>query len=571
MEFLSNINSITWLDRFPIEIIFEIFDYLSNNDIIYTFFSFNKQFNNILIRHRRYFTNLELPSTNFDTWEPILSYLGSKIESLIISTIDFSFPLIYFSNLKSIIIPSTYGLPKEQLKYLLDCDQFNNLHTFKLKQKKLFCDQFYYFDLIDQNYLFKKIFNSNNSLKIFEYPFKRSSLSITHYNSLQINSNLHSLTLILSDFNDIFKLISYTPNLEYLNIQTLPPITSQEIIYRTNIKLKQFNLKLGHDSIDFNQLMNGIKQFSSSLISLSLDLIDLNIETIDELPFNSIKLQQFLQTMIELKQFHLYAKLQECPIDNENFLLGFQNQFWLDHNWRFGMHEKYFYTLPFHFDYLYEFSNNFKTNYRLWYSNVKSLELCLTEKYNFQFLKDLKIQMPKLNLIKFISCDSNKNEMKNNITFDNVTTCEYNENVKDWILYRLPNLKHLILSSKEFISIDNQVAEIFNKKILYLDIKIHSDVDYLPEISYMYWSNVQYISLYLCYNQQICQCHANHVIKILKYFQNLKILTVYLIPTRFDSILRLNKFIESLNADEVLNNYQVKHFGVYSLFSKIIL
>ena len=72
-------------------------------------------------------------------------------------------------------------------------------------------------------------------------------------------------------------------------------------------------------------------------------------------------------------------------IDNDNILSEFKNQFWFDHNWSFGMHGNYFYTLPFHFDYLYEFyegfndvkSNNpeiLKTNPRIWY-NVKSIDL----------------------------------------------------------------------------------------------------------------------------------------------------------------------------------------------------
>ena len=90
-------------------------------------------------------------------------------------------------------------------------------------------------------------------------------------------------------------------------------------INKINIKLKQLYLKLDYAiscyawilEIDFDQLINIIKQFSSSLICLSLNLVDLNIRSTDEFPFNSIKLQQLLESMIELKQFHLYAKLYQ--------------------------------------------------------------------------------------------------------------------------------------------------------------------------------------------------------------------------------------------------------------------
>ena len=72
------------------------------------------------------------------------------------------------------------------------------------------------------------------------------------------------------------------------------------------------------------------------------------------------------------------------------------------------MHGDYLYTLPFHFDYLYECydafidvkSNNpdvLINNHRIWH-NVKSIELYRSKKYNLNFVNELKIKMPKLNL-----------------------------------------------------------------------------------------------------------------------------------------------------------------------------
>ncbi len=65
--------------------------------------------------------------------------------------------------------------------------------------------------------------------------------------------------------------------------------------------------------------------------------------------------QQFLESMIQLKSFHLYTQLEKEPRDIERLLSTFQTQFWFNHHWTFGMHGTYLYTLPFHFDKLKDF------------------------------------------------------------------------------------------------------------------------------------------------------------------------------------------------------------------------
>ncbi len=115
--------------------------------------------------------------------------------------------------------------------------------------------------------------------------------------------------------------------------------------------------------------------------------------------------------MKELKEFHLYAKLDADSINSDLILLEFKNEYWFDHNLSFGMHENYFYTLPFHFDYLYRFYGGFRrvksnnpeiliNDSRIWY-NVKSIELERAYNYHTNFVKELKMKMPKLNLITF--------------------------------------------------------------------------------------------------------------------------------------------------------------------------
>ncbi|CAF3981763.1 unnamed protein product, partial [Rotaria sp. Silwood1] len=223
-------------------------------------------------------------------WRNILSIIGSRIEFLNINTINFSLSLTYFPNIKSLILSSPIDVLNEQLKLILESEQFQKIHSFKIKENK------FYFDRLYDNYLIKKILNDQNSLEIFQYSLITLPLSLIGTSNLKINFNLYSLTLI-----------SYTPNLTCLNVQLKPPYRFQELIHMTNIKLKQLHLKLiENETREYPlsndvQLFNGIKQFSSSLICLSLNLVGLDTKTKNEIPFNSIKLQQFLESMTELK------------------------------------------------------------------------------------------------------------------------------------------------------------------------------------------------------------------------------------------------------------------------------
>jgi hypothetical protein len=182
-----NIESTTWFDRLPTEIIFLIFDYLSNNDIIYTFFFFSQRFNHILLQNEHYFNYLQLPTTNFDIWEKILRVIGSQVESLNINTTDLTFLWENFSNLKSIIISSPYNLAEEQAQSIINSKHFNNLHTFRIKENELFSHH-----LDNQYYVLPKVFNSKSLLKIFQYSLEISSFDFARNRiNFQTHLNLH--------------------------------------------------------------------------------------------------------------------------------------------------------------------------------------------------------------------------------------------------------------------------------------------------------------------------------------------------------------------------------------------
>jgi hypothetical protein len=81
----------------------------------------------------------------------------------------------------------------------------------------------------------------------------------------------------------------------------------------------------------------------------------------------------------------------------------------MNQKWIFGMHRDYFYALTFSFDYLYGFDTDFDlvqsnkaeilgNNSQIW-CKVKLIQLLVPQKYNRKFIKELKMKMPKLNLI----------------------------------------------------------------------------------------------------------------------------------------------------------------------------
>jgi hypothetical protein len=299
--------------------------------------------------------------------------------------------------------------------------------------------------------------------------------------------------------------------------------------------------------------------------------------------------------MENLKQFHLYAKVGERYLPHTNIMLSkFESQYWIDHNWSFGMHGNYFYTLPFHFDHLNKFykgfddvkSNNsdiLMNNPRIWY-NVKSIELCVSSKYDRNFIKQLKMKMPKLNLIKFIdfsatskvkthdASTSNTEMGEIAVRLDNVTTIKFTdesiEDQKDWIIHSLPNLSHLILYNQKFPLVERELAQILNKKIRRLDTDAHSQLELSTDTYYIYISNVECINLRLVDDFQNLKLYANNTMTILKNFQNLKTLRIYSWPLNPLSKALLTDFIASLDMNEIRKTYEVKHFVEYSFFSK---
>ncbi|CAF4446135.1 unnamed protein product [Rotaria sp. Silwood2] len=601
------LRSHTWFEQLPTEIILEIFDYLSCNDIIYSFFYLTERLNKFILQHQRYLS-LELPISNSIFWRNIFSEVGSKIQSLKILKNDPSISLKLFPNLKSIIISSPYNLAEGQLELIVKSNQFKKLHSLKIKSNELYFTPLFYDYSLHQELLLQKVFNNENCLNIFEYSSCIQSFSLKPINNLKLNLNLHSLILNLRQFMDLFSIIEYTPNLKYLNIKSNPPYEfhgQNQWSNNMKIKLKQFYLTFNdtmYDTnrftarrIDFHQLINVITQFSSSLFCLSLNLIGCYITSSNDFPFNGIQLQQqFLQLMTQLKQFHLHAVLTQDRIDVKRILLSFRNEFWFDHNWIIGMHDKYLYTLPFHFDKLYDFidfdhiysnsSTILMNNPDIWF-NVKYIKF---KKFNLNLLKLIKIHMPKLLVISIDYFNDSENtedlniiQNKTNnidIILDRITTvhltCGSLENEKQWLMNSLPNLKHLILTNTELPLLKSEFTFKLNEKIERLVIDGNLIVEQFGKRSYIYFSNLQDLQLKFDwrFSSNIYDWYADTVMKFLKYFKNLKTLSISFNPfifelTRSAPELELKKILVRLDKNEIEKTYEMKYLREYLIFS----
>jgi hypothetical protein len=555
-------DSSTLFDRIPTEILFEIFEYLSCTDILYAFFDYNQRLNSILLQHKQYSSTLESPTADFYVWDNILLNIGSHIQHLRITTVDFDFSLKLFSNLKYLIISSPFPVNYERLYSLFESQQFHQLIFFKI-QSEIFHRFDHYGEL--EGSLFKTIFNHQNSLEIFQSSSKLHASFLRNIPNLEININLRSLSLKLTNFINVFPLLDYTPNLKYLNLIVTSFCTHDEL-YFSQINLEKFiftteTIRSSYGSFEqyFLSLTNLIKRFSSSLIYLSIDLSRLEITHSYGYRFDGNTLQQqLLESMTQLKTFHFYARLDlERFINVNNFLSTFENQFWFDHHWSIGIHGQYFYTLPFHFDKLNDFIDfdHIKSNNLMilqspctWY-RVISIEFCESFELNSNLIEQLKLKMPNLRTIILHSMRIINNRI--NLTLDSVTTVNFTGNHMKNIPDILPNLKELILSEQ------NQFIPIVNERIERLKIiNVHSS-DKSIGINDIYFPNVKYIEI------RHDHYRSYDILKILKNFKNLKMLMFYFRWYGYDSENTegpdLSHIFGELNLIEILENYQIKH------------
>lgn len=211
----QNVSSIASFDDLPNELIFEIFKYLSYNDIIYTFFNCNKRINTIL-RQTNSFTYFEVLPTSFSSQSNLLT---ENVQAIKLTTDMISVSLTLFPNLKSIAVHPFDNTPEEHIEAIFASQQFENIHSLSIKSNEMLLPPTCPVRLDIQNFILKKVFNNQNHLRRFEY----SSCIPLLTPDWRRNPNLRSLTLNLANFYDLNSILVYTPNLKHLNINTTPP------------------------------------------------------------------------------------------------------------------------------------------------------------------------------------------------------------------------------------------------------------------------------------------------------------------------------------------------------------
>jgi hypothetical protein len=423
----------------------------------------------------------------------------------------------------------------------------------------------------------------------------------------ETNDKLRSLALVLDTYEDIFLLLEYTPNLKHLNIQSKTLLGSGKSIKELNLKLERFDLKLSRNklvvlpmydkSINFDELINSIKPFSSSLICLSINLADLGLLLdftgsysffTSKIPFNILTLQQWLESMTQLKQFHFYTKLtSHLKIDKKIILTEFKNRYWLDHNWSFGMHGKYLYTLPFYFDHLHQFPNGSETiklnNSRLW-SNVQSMGLSIAQQYDINLIRDIKMKILNLNIIEFpvwpfvrsqVSFRSNDKRYDTENILNKLTTIHFSafhECERELLLNSLSNLRDLIYSSQELSTIEFSLNAFGFNRTNQMENDVYSILKLLEDINEVYFSNIKHITI--CLNNEWSLTHSseNILFKILKQFKHLETFLIFISTNFEDNELHLVeenifKFLYRLRMNKHLENYEIKYFHRYFLIS----
>ena len=590
----------TLFERLPAEILFDIFDYLSCNDAVYAFFHLNERLNNSLIQHQHCLRSFELPKTNFDYWEKTLPMIESDIRTLKMNDVKPSFPLTLFSNLTSLIIrASCYGFD-EQLKSILENDQFQTLKTFKIKGEHFFKEIIENSSEHYKQKLFRKVFSNGNLLQTFECQSRIESIPLEFFHAFSFHSHLESLTLNLECLIDALLMMQYTPNLKYLNITSEPLVLDVEYVIPKvkRIKLEKFILtfeKMADRPIEMNyqQLKTIIKQFSSSLISLSLDFVQVNIDPADAFLFNGIRLEEeLLESMVHLKDFRLYVDVPEDKIDVENVLSSFQYEFYFDHQWYFGARGHYLCSLPLPSELTYDFDcfkptidEILQKNSRVWFK-VKSITLAQSRKVDLALLTLFKLTMPKLECIRICRGRfKNDRELSRcetdpiNVILDNVTTvCITSgslEDEKHWLIAALPNLKCLSLDSVRLPTLTSECNRILSERIERLVVTGYTNSAQLTESIFLYFPNLRSLEITFQKSHAVTDHvdNSKQVMHLLTSLTNLTSLSVTLVcnavwGVRYNADKEFAQFVQRLEMSTSKCSYKMKRIDGWVLFSK---
>ncbi|CAF1113601.1 unnamed protein product [Adineta ricciae] len=569
---MSEKTSLTLLDHLPTEILFDIFDYLSCNDILYGFYNLNEKFNRILLEHYPHLNSLETPNNDFNFWQTILPIIQLRVEHVTITSIDSGLTLNAFPNLKSLVISTAVPIYSDELKPIIEDEKIRQLTTLKLRSEILSRA-----DLNETSYIIPTIFHHANSIETFEFL---STFDLHRLKNV-INVTIQSLTVKLGNSTSILTLITHTPNLRYLNAVLYPMSTHprpEQTVNLTHVQLRTLLITSENGSIknqSFARLSNIIKQFSTSLVRLSLKLSSI-ISTDTQFDGHILR-NQLLNPMTKLKNFHLFVTFDEEPTETSTLLSTFQNQFWYNHRWAVGVYGKHLFTLPFHFKELNCFtdvdeikSSNSKMLSTWPYVTLIDLSQC--NNLDVNLIKQLKTNMPNLTTLILSAESMNNLVIDETVTLDNVSTIhckgEYLQNIKQWLVKVVPNTKRLVLSYRPQSATSSLNRTVYLHK---LDAYFRG-----PQTirNYTYFLNIQHVDVKFTVDD--AEDVHRHVLRLIReffeMFKNLNSFTFEFHQNIFDMnnipFRDPDELFKLLNMDRISQKYRLKRVDNYIQFIK---
>ena len=518
-------ENVTWLDQFPSEIIFDIFEYLQSNDIIFTFFDFNQRFQD-LVMQQKYF---EMPKTNLSFWRTTLDTIGPQIETLVINHGGLMLSLDLFPNVTSIIVTSPCFIDSKIIESIMKNDRFDQLHSLKIKQMILS-------DNNNNNQVFlKNIFNNQNQIEIFECPILGPSLSV---GEPKFTSNLTKLRIKLNELAEIFSLFQYTPFLKYLNIifNDVGIYNSQE---KCSIQLERLHMMYNKAILsnkEYYPMTEMIKMFSASLKCLALNFSNIIFDLDNSLSNGEELRKQLLESLSSLIEFHFYTRT--CWEFQSDILSTFRSQFWLDRNWIMATHgsQGYMYTLPFYFNEIHEFGDFTSvrtTNDKILLNNpyvwrkIQSIQLLEPSKIDFDLLR---IQMPKLVSIytdsdaKFIEMISKENvDVLNNVTIMNCLDYSLSKTDSFWFTKRASIFKYSPFDMQQMSSANSIILKNIQRLHIY-----HNQMKQFVDSDHVLFPNLEYLIIDHTNNSNDIFIYSSSVPSLLSKMNQLKTIFIYL-------------------------------------------
>lgn len=322
----------------PNELFLEIYKYLSNAEIFYSFYNVHEHFNQCIHVHCRHLSLANLDLKQFH-WicRLILPKFGTQIRSLFLSdcrsVLEGKFFLDYFATNMSSIFPNLERLKlecftaDELTRFLQTLNNLNYLHEIEIPG--LLTDEANLLELVSQA--------NSNRFSIMKFQATNSNFP------LQPCLNIQHLKIHLSTLNKLPNLFKVLPNIRQLNV-TIEEISiigaSFDEIQPLN-SLKQFYLRCYHHFWTNEEIESLLK------VLPVIEYLSLQISSQDDFLIRTEILTENLpSTLVEfnLSLRYFYESIEE--IDRESLLkFRFPIHNLIDEN----LQQAFLHTIPYRF------------------------------------------------------------------------------------------------------------------------------------------------------------------------------------------------------------------------------